>query len=132
MDQEETIRNRMQDVAVGGFLPCDQAFALSDELSATPMDIGDIATASDVRVSLCQLGLFGYGPKSEGRHRIVEPAEHVSSILRESIESRVQSGRLPCGSAWDIARQLSLSKLEVSAAAEAMGIRISACQLGCF
>ena len=132
MSSGETIRERVAMISVDGLLPCARAFSLADDLGIDPLEVGDTATESDIRVSRCQLGLFGYGPKSEGRHRIVQPAKDVSTAMRQAIESRLENGRLPCESAWRAAKALAVSKMEVSAAAEAMGVRVSRCQLGCF
>jgi len=40
--------------------------------------------------------------------------------------------RLPCAAAWDIAAQAGISKMALSAACEALGIKIKPCQLGAF
>ncbi|MCL6449781.1 MAG: hypothetical protein K6T75_00605 [Acetobacteraceae bacterium] len=41
-------------------------------------------------------------------------------------------GRLPCARALELARRLGVSPREVGAAADSAGVRITACQLGCF
>ena len=129
---EVTVRQEIRSVLLEGRLPCARAFGVSQQLSITPLQVGDIASAMSIRISLCQLGLFGYGPKSEGKHRIVVPAPEVSNEMRATIEASLIDGRLPCKTAWDIATKFSCSRLSVSAAVEALNIHISECQLGCF
>ena len=129
---EVTVRQEIRSVLLEGRLPCARAFGVAQQLSITPLQVGDIASAMSIRISHCQLGLFGYGPKSEGKHRIVEPAPEVTNLMRSTIEASLIGGRLSCKTAWDIAKKLSCSRLSVSAAAETLNIRIDECQLGCF
>ena len=129
---EVTVRQEIRSLLLEGRLPCARAFGVSRHLSITPLQVGDIASAMSIRISQCQLGLFGYGPKSEGKHRTVVPAPKVSNELRATIEASLIGGRLPCKAAWAIATKFSCSRLSVSATAEALSIRISECQLGCF
>ncbi len=129
---EVTVRQEIRSVLLEGRLPCARAFGVAQQLSITPLQVGDIASAMSIRISHCQLGLFGYGPKSEGKHRIVEPAPEVANLMRSTIEASLIGGRLSCKTAWDIAKKLSCSRLSVSAAAETLNIRIDECQLGCF
>ena len=117
---------------VEGQLPCAEAFSIAAELHCSPADVGRAADSLGVRISRCQLGLFGYGPKAEGKHRIVQPLPQVPPEVSEAIRSRLQEGRLPCAVAWSLAKRLGLAKLEVSGAAESLQIRITCCQLGCF
>jgi len=81
-----------------------------------------------IRLVKCQLGLFGYTPDKS----IVKPAEKVSPELESAIRSRLEDERLPCVAAWQLADEFSLKKLDVSCAAEALGLKIKPCQLGAF
>jgi len=116
----------------GGMLPCAAAFRIAAELGVEPSSVGQAADEMDVRLNRCQLGLFGYGPKAEGRHRIVQPAATVEAGLAQAIHDGLAQGRLPCRVAWEIAAALNVPKMDVAAAAEALGIRIAHCQLGAF
>ncbi|MCS7178465.1 MAG: hypothetical protein RML46_00135 [Anaerolineae bacterium] len=115
-----------------GMLSCAAAFQVAEELGIEPLAVGRAADAMGIRLNRCQLGLFGYGPKAEGRHKIVRPAEQVSPVLAQAIRDRLSEGRLACRMAWEIADTLNIPRMEVSAAAEALGIRIARCQLGAF
>lgn len=129
---KESLALAIRSALVEEHLPCESAFQIAWEQKVAPAEVGQAADEMGVRVSRCQLGLFGYGPKAEGKHRIVQPAPEVPTELAEALRSRLQEGRLPCAAAWAVARQFGLSKLEAASAAEALGIRISHCQLGCF
>lgn len=131
------IENQMREAIRGketakGELFCVSAFQIAEALDVEPLEVGQAADEMDVRLSRCQLGLFGYGPKAEGRHSIVEPAEQVAPELAQAIQERVGEEGLSCKAAWEIAASLDLPKLQVSSAAEALEIKIVRCQLGAF
>ena len=111
-------------------LPCARAFAVSEEYGVSPRLVGREATRLRIRISRCQLGLFGYDDL--GSKRIVQPAEEVSEELKAAIASRLVAGKLSCTAAWEIASEFKLSRLKVASAIESLGLRISDCQLGCF
>ncbi len=125
---DPAIEAALRPYAQAGELPCAVAFEIASELNREPKEVGRIADLLEVRLCKCQLGLFGYGPKK----RIIQAAEHVSEDLEKAVRSRLDLGKLPCKSAWGIAEDLGLGKMEVSAACEALKIKISSCQLGAF
>lgn len=125
-----SLERAIQESLVGGKLPCVNAFLVAEGEGVAPRAVGGEATRLSIRISRCQLGLFGY--ESTGQKRIVHPEEKVSRQLERAIRVRLIDGRLPCEAAWEIASQQKLSKLDVATAAETLHVRISACQLGCF
>jgi hypothetical protein len=82
----------------------------------------------NINIVKCQLGLFGYSPQK----KIVQEALEVDSSLKDEIQKALAGGRLPCAAAWEIARKLQLPRMRVSAACEALQIKIKPCQLGAF
>jgi hypothetical protein len=125
---DERIAAIVRERAKEGTLGCAEAFRIAEELGVAPLVVGEVADGVDIRLVRCQLGLFGYGE----RKRIVKPAESVSPELERIIREGLVEGRLPCTTAWAIAARLSLPKMDVSNAAEKLGIRIKPCQLGAF
>ena len=123
---EETIRRSL----INGRLPCSWAFALAEEYGLSPRAIGDEATRQSIKISRCQLGLFGYDDL--GERRIVKPAAEVSGALKEVISSRLVGGKVPCRVVWEVASEQKLKKIEIAGAIETLELRISDCQLGCF
>ncbi len=111
-----------------GRLACAEAFALADRLGLAPIEIGRAADRLGVRLVRCQLGLFGYLPEK----KIVKPAAQVEEPLAAAIRAALAEGRLPCRAAWEIAARLGLPRMAVSAACEALAVRIKPCQLGAF
>lgn len=138
MDQQlqQVIVERLED----GRLRCSQAFAIAHSLQVEPIAVGLEANRTGIRISHCQLGLFGYGPKAEGKHKIVQAMdqvpEHVAARLRAESEDSLQpEGAEPgitCAGLWRAADTLGYPRLKASSAAEAMGLKVTRCQLGCF
>ncbi len=56
----------------------------------------------------------------------------MSTELEEKITSSLANDRLPCPTAFKIARELKVSLQEVGETTDKLGIKISRCQLGCF
>ncbi len=114
-------------------LPCPTAFEIARRLKVKPLQVGEACDDMDVRLSRCQLGLFGYGPKAEGKHKIVRAAENVPDELSAALRQAVDKDHnLSCAAAWKIASALGVERLAVSGAAESLGLRIMPCQLGAF
>jgi hypothetical protein len=110
-------------------LPCATAFHVAEALEINPHQVGEAADALSIKLSRCQLGLFGYaGPEK----RLVEPAEVVSPELQQAIEEGLILGRLPCAVAWVIAKRFDIAKRDVADAAEKLGVAVGQCQLGAF
>ena len=82
----------------------------------------------NINIIECQLGLFGYSPQK----KIVQKALEIAPSLKSEIQNALAGGHLPCSAAWEIARKLKLPRMRVSAACEALQIKIKPCQLGAF
>ena len=111
-----------------GEIPCAVAFKIAADLNMEPGDVGITADLLEMRLTKCQIGLFGYQPVK----RIVKPAREVSKDLEEGIRGGLEDGKLPCVTAWKIAKDLGIRKMEVSSACEALEIKICSCQIGAF
>jgi hypothetical protein len=121
----------MRGSLVEGILPCGRAFRVAEELGLEPMRVGEEANRLDIRISLCQLGLFGH-PTDNPKGRIVELLTEVPGPLEEGLRAAAPGDRLRCAEAWALADGSGVSRLTVANAAEALGIHIVSCQLGCF
>jgi hypothetical protein len=129
---QETLLRTMQENLVDGQLPCAQAIAIASRLDLEPAAIGLAANQAGIRISRCQLGLFGYGPKAENRHKIVHPLAQMPPGFEVHLYQVTNADGIPCAALWDLAASLSLTRLEAACAAESLGVRVSHCQLGCF
>ncbi len=52
--------------------------------------------------------------------------------LEQKIKDSLVEGKLPCATAFQIAREFKISPREVGETCNQMGIKIRSCQLGCF
>ena len=105
-------------------LSCAAAFEVCSAQSASPEQVGQTADALGIRLTLCQLGLFGRGDDGAAR-------QPPSPALLEAVAAHGQRG-LPCVEAWRIADSLGVCRRDVGAAADMVGTKIISCQLGCF
>jgi hypothetical protein len=128
----EEIKAKINSSLVNGQLPCIVAHVMAYELDVKPLQVGQTATEMEVAVSLCQLGCFGYGPKAEGKSKILRPTTKKDEKLEERLRSTIVEGSIPCIRLWQIAAEFGLERLAASNAAEALGLKIGPCQLGCF
>ena len=109
-------------------ISCAELFKIVNEYAVFPDLLGQCITHENIRITHCQLGLFGY----ENKKKIVEPAESVTEELENKIYSHVEEGIIPCAASWTIAGEMRMTKLEVAAACEKLKIKIKKCQLGAF
>jgi hypothetical protein len=114
--------------AKGGQLTCAQCFIIADELKVPPQEVGRALDLLDVHITKCQLGLFGNSPVG----KIVQKAETVPEELEKAIRAGIENGRISCESSWRLAEKFALPRIKISSACEAMGVKISLCQLGAF
>ena len=115
---------------VSGRLPCSRAFRVADALGIEPSEVGDEADRAGVRISRCQLGLFGYeefGDKQfNGRVSTIPPE------LQDALAARAGSDTIACADVWRAADDCGSPRLLAGLAAGKLGLRVRSCQLGCF
>lgn len=122
------LRDALLQQAQEGRLACALAFKVAAELKHPAAEVGRAMDRLGLRIVKCQLGLFGYAPEK----KIVQPAAAVRPDMEAAIRARLENGRLACRDAWDIARTLKVPKMGVSAACDALKVKITPCQLGAF
>jgi hypothetical protein len=124
----EAMRQRLLD----GQLPCATAHAVARDLGVEPLAVGRAADEAGIRISRCQLGLFGYGPKAEGKHKIVQAMDPVPEELAARLRDAAGEAGIPCETVWAMADRVGMRRLDASGAVEGLALRVSRCQLGCF
>lgn len=74
--------------------------------------------------------------KKRGRIQLPENPGNLSddtlARLRGAVEAAVKGGYVACPAAWNVAKDLSVSRLDVGVMIDRLGIRVTDCQLGCF
>jgi hypothetical protein len=124
---DERIAGVVREKAAEGELACAGAERIAAALTVSLAEIGRTLDLMELRISRCQLGLFGY---PEGK--AVRPAAAIAPDFEAAIRGRAADGRLPCKAAWEIAAERKVARMDVSSACEALKIRIKPCQLGAF
>jgi len=111
-----------------GKITCSAAHAIAQDLAVPPEAVGVAIDMLGIKITKCQLGLFGYGSQRTADVK----APPLSQDLKKAIEAALIDNRLPCLSAWNLAEQFGVTKMELFAACEALKIKLSSCQLGTF
>ncbi|GAB4506155.1 MAG: hypothetical protein Kow00123_02930 [Anaerolineales bacterium] len=127
-DLENEIRANLRD----GKLPCAVAWRIAERMGVERRAVGEMADALEIRISHCQLGLFGYGEKRLGQHKILKQPESPDPALADALRAAAHDGKITCAQLFDIAGRLGRPPMDASGHAEALGIKIAQCQLGCF
>ena len=125
---DPAIAEAVKEKATNNEISCASAFTIVDDLRFPPEEVGFTIDALEITIIKCQLGLYGYKPKK----KIIKPADQVTPDLEKAIRDGLVNDRLPCAAAWETAKTFGLRKMEVSSACEALGIKITPCQLGAF
>ena len=114
--------------ATNNRISCASAHKIADETGATPAEVGVVLDLLEMRITNCQLGLFGHSPEKKA----VKSSETVSPELEKAIRNAIEDNRISCLSCWEIAARFDIARIDVSAACEALEVKIGACQLGAF
>jgi len=109
-------------------ITCAAAHKIAGNFNISPVEVGVNIDLLEIRLSKCQLGLFGYGKQK----KIIKPAEHIAQKLEKAIKESIVDGRISCAACWEAADKAGCSKLDVSGACETLKVKISPCQLGTF
>jgi hypothetical protein len=111
-----------------GALTCAAAHAVAEGLKVAPVEVGRCMDLMEVRLTKCQLGLFGYTPHK----KIVSPAKQLDPAVEKAVLAAASDGRISCEIVWQIAHRQGVKRLALSAACEALKVKIKPCQLGAF
>ncbi|NPV07518.1 MAG: hypothetical protein HPY83_06080 [Anaerolineae bacterium] len=115
----------------GARLTCSSAMTLATEAGASPEEVGQAANEAGVKLTRCQLGLFGYGRSHTPDDKRLQPAGALPQALLDRLASE-ETGEITCAEAWALADGFGVTRLLVGQTAECVGLRVRSCQLGCF
>ena len=125
---DESLKEAIFAQAKDNNIACKKAEGIAGEKRVAIAEVGKAIDILNINIIECQLGLFGYGDKK----KIVQPAKEIATELKTKIEQSLRNGKLSCVSAWKIAAELSIPRMRVCAACEALEIKVKPCQLGAF
>jgi len=126
------LQDQLRAAANDDQLPCALAHKLAGEWGVTPEALGAAAKEVGIRITRCQMGLFGYGPKGTPSYRVVRAADHFPEDLAVEAKAALVDGRLPCPAAWALARRHGLAYRRMGDVLEGLGLKVKPCQLGQF
>ena len=117
----------------GGLLSCQAALELAAEHGWPPAVVGATADAMQIRLTACQLGLFGYPGHAKGWEAAGVAATPAPAGLDDALRAaRNQEGELTCLGVWGAAQLVGCSRIQAGCVADRNGIKIRGCQLGAF
>ncbi len=124
----EDLKQEVLKQAKDNSMACKAAEKIAQKMQITLSDVGVAIDMLNINIAQCQLGLFGYEPKSKR----VEAASQVSPEMEAAVRQALVNDRLSCVSAWSLAEQLGVKRMDVCAACEKLKIKVKPCQLGAF
>ena len=126
----DAIQERLAPYREEGRIPCACACEIAHVCGVLPTAVGQVADNEGIRISECQLGLFGY--EAYGEKRWVRRLTTIPRALEGEIQAAQVGERLPCAAAWRLADARGLPRPLMGSVSETLNVRISECQLGCF
>ena len=127
----EQIAKEIREKSPGGELACGMGEKISKELKVDISEVGITADLLEMKIKKCQLGLFGWG-KKPNHGKDIHAADSVSVEMKGALEKAARNGAVACASLWEIADRLGVDRKAVSAACDALRLKIRMCQLGAF
>ena len=126
--RDEAIAQVIEKMAESGRLNCSDAHRAAKQLGVSPGKIGEQADLAELRISKCQMGLFGYYPGKKN----LNPDIEISEAADQAIDKTQTDGRISCARCWELATELGMPRLDMGSTCEKKKIRIKPCQLGAF
>lgn len=112
-----------------GRLPCAAAWDAAGELGIQPLAVGQTADRLQVRLTACQLGLFGPTRHTDG------PAADVAvpdAFTEGLLVARGERNEISCAWLWHEAERFGVPRLAAGRLADRLGIKVRDCTLGTF
>ena len=130
-ERSEHVARVIREKSPDGALGCAMAEKIAKDLKVKMAEVGTTADLMEIKIKECQLGLFGWGDRpSHGKD--IQAPDSVPVELKSAIEKAVVNGTVSCAAAWRIADQLGVKRKAVSAACDALKLKVRPCQLGAF
>lgn len=130
---DERIAAAIRARLVEGRLPCVDACEVAEQLALPPIDVGQTADRMQVRLTACQLGLFGYPGHAKGWEAAGVAEWPEPDGLRDAISAaRNERGEISCGRLWQEAERFGVRRIQAGWIADQLGVTIRECHLGAF
>jgi hypothetical protein len=121
---ESAVKSALKD----GYLPCAVGWKIAKDIAIPRIAVGAVMDKLGVRITDCQLGFFKVETIPHVGTAPQEPPPEITTGLRELDAAHT----LTCLATFELARRLKTTPMRVSEVANILGLKIRACQLGCF
>jgi hypothetical protein len=116
-----------------GELPCAAAMDAAEARGADPLDVGRAADALGIRLTACQLGLFGFPGRAKGSTGKEAAEDDLPPGFEEAVrDAGTAQGNITCVDLWVLAGRFSMPRLQAGRAADRLGLKVRECQIGAF
>ncbi|MBN1370081.1 MAG: hypothetical protein JW954_07605 [Dehalococcoidaceae bacterium] len=122
------IRTRVAESLESGYLPCPAAWKIARQSGVVRIAVGAVADEMGKRVVDCQIGCFKVDKTPFGTQ---EPARLSPEISAEILRLNEENS-LTCEAVFTVAKTYRLKPTDIAGEINALGLKVSACQLGCF
>jgi hypothetical protein len=116
-----------------GQIHCESAHRIAGQLGVEPLRVGEQADEIEIRITRCQLGLFGHAAKKGmPGYRLVKKLDNPPEQAAASVKKAADHGKISCLALWRLAAQGGLTRQDMGNIAETLEFKVTPCQLGCF
>jgi hypothetical protein len=130
---DERIAREIRSRLIEKGLPCAAAMATAEFMKADPLEIGRAADALGIRLTTCQLGLFGFPGRVKGWVMAGAPDRPLPFGFEAAVRAaRSADGAISCITLWAVAARFSVPRIQAGSIADRLGITVRKCQLGAF
>lgn len=105
-----------------GELPCLKAFKVAKLIGMKPKDMAAVTKSMNIKISNCELGVFGKLQFSQVNDEIYD------TLAKGSQENK----KVECEIAWKLAQEKGATLKKVGASIKNSDLKVTHCQLGCF
>ncbi|HPI90234.1 MAG TPA: hypothetical protein PK859_13090 [Spirochaetota bacterium] len=125
---DDFLLNAVEEASRDQMISCHSAHMIAQNYNVNPEKVGHAIDFLEIKISKCQLGLFGFG---KGK-KMIKSIDSVELNIKEQIHKHIVENKLTCKSVWIIADESGKKRIEIANACESLNIKISQCQLGAF
>ena len=116
-----------------GTISCAAAVRMAEKKGVKPETVGRTLDALGTRLSLCQIGTFGYPGHAKGWVGSAAASQPVPDELKKALQDAGGTEkRITCLEIWKIAAKFRVSRMLAGSLADQAGLKIKGCQLGAF